>query len=532
MRALLLVCALSVAGFGCGGDPAPTATGGAETAGASSPGATTPPRRPGAQDPQAPPTKTRVGFYDSEEAREAPFFELRTWTIGTPQPLAGVPYEVQWQTDEGPNIHKGTTDTDGLARAGLPTNAKIHRLLIKPGPTTAPLTVPVGQVLQPGRVLRVDAIVPPAGALLGVVLDENGAPVPNAEVVAFHAPLARVDEQGLEINTKASADESGRFALGGFPAGPFVLEAGLGDNVSVWRATGTLTEGQRVEGLEILVGAAHMVHGQVLGADGQPLAGARVVAGKKGRRTQSRPGPIPEISYVPTRQVVAMTGADGTFLLPAVPNLQEWNLNVEHPLHRRYLGVIEAGKTDVLVQLEAGLRIEGVVLDSEGTPVPRAALTLLGGQVVPITVNATRDGVFGIGGLEPAEGLWIVMAEPGFGPLLHGPLTVSDQPLTGLELRLPPAAALSGRAVDAAGRPVGGARVSLRRLDLPAGLPEEGLTPLALGRATVLTGEGGDFTFEELAPGSYELTATAPNGATARLEAVAAGAPPVELKFP
>ncbi len=535
MRLPLAVCAVAGLLASCGGDsasPAPSGTAARQNPPAANPGAGAR-TAAGAQDPQAPPTKTRVGFYESAEAKEAPFFEVRTWTNREVKPLPNVDYDLYWQTDEGPNVSHGHTNAAGLDKVGLPSTAKIHRLQIRSAPFIAPVSVPVGQFLQPGRVLRADVLVAPAASIAGVVLDENGAPVPKAQLAAFHQPFMRVDDQERPgPDAKGEADEEGRFILGGFPAGPFVLEAGSGDQVTLWRLTGTLTEGQRVEGAEILLGMAHVVYGQVLGADGQPAAGARIIAGKKGRRTQSRPGPTPELSYIPGRQAVTTSDAKGSFVLPAVPNVQEWNLNVEHSLHKHWLGVLEAGKTDVLVQLEAGLRVEGTLLDPDGQPLARAAVLILGKDLIPATGTTNRDGLFGFGGMEANEALWLVCAQPGFAPLLHGPFALDAQPITGVELRLQAAARIAGKAVSADGKPVSGARIALRRTDLPADLPEKGLSPLVLGRASVLTGDGGDFAFEELAQGDYELIATAPNGAQSKLESVSAGGAPLEIKFP
>ncbi len=530
MRAACVVLMLALAGTaGCGRDSAsviPAGSGPARGPEAVVQQGTS--VRPG--QPVAAPAKNEVAVLRCDEAKEYPVIEVRAWTVGEPRLVPAVAYDLYWQTDEGPSVTAGTTNADGWHFHTLPSGARLHRIYMRPSAFTAPVPLELGMSVQAGQLVRISLLLPPAAVIVGVVLDEAGQPVPGALVAAFHDPASIVDEQERPVaDTKGNADEQGRFQLGGFPAGPFVLEAGLDNRVAVWRLTGSLAEGQVVEGVEILIEPGHSVFGQVLGLEGVPVANARVVAGKPGRRQQGKPGPVAEVQYIPGRQSVARTDEKGTFMLGAVPDSQEWNLNVEHPLYKRHLGRIEAGQTDVLVQLDGGLRIEGILTDGLGQPVPKIALNLTDGAEFATSATTGRQGRFLFGGLEAGKSYWILAAPPGFAPLLHGPVPLAANAVSGLELRLLPAQKITGRAADADGRPTAGARVAIRRTDLPPGLPEKGLAPVVLGQASVLTGDGGDFQFDGLADGDYQLTVTAPDGRTAGVPHVRPGADPLAV---
>jgi protocatechuate 3,4-dioxygenase beta subunit len=530
MRAACVVLVLAVAGaVGCGKDS--TLVLPADTVPARGPEAVVqqgPSVRPG--QPVAAPAKNEVAVLRCDEAKEFPVIEVRAWTIGEPRPIPEVSYDLYWQTDGGPSITAGTTNADGWHSHALPSGARLHRIYMRPSPFTAPVALELGLPVVAGQLVRISLRLPPAAVIAGVVLDEAGQPVPGAHVAAFHDPTSEIDVQERPVaDAKGDTDEQGRFQLGGFPAGPFVLEAGLDNRVAVWRLTGNLAEGQVVEGVEILIEPGHSVFGQVLGLEGAPVANARVVAGKPGRRQQGKPGPVVEVQYVSGRQSVARTDAKGTFVLGAVPDSQEWNLNVEHPHYKKHVGRIEAGQTDVLVQLDGGLRIEGVLSDGLGQPVAQIAVNITDGAEFATSATTGRQGRFLFGGLEAGKSYWILAAPPGFAPLLHGPVPLAANAISGLELRLLPAQRITGRAADADGRPIAGARVAIRRTDLPPGLPEKGLAPVALGQASVLTGAGGDFQFDGLADGDYQLTVTAPDGRTAGAPHVRPGADPLAV---
>lgn len=523
MRVPLLVLALAAALAACSknSDPAPTGAGAAV-------GLPDPPSAP--QDGGRAPEQTTVSVLRADDPQQPPFVEVRAWSRQGGQPLPDLGYDIYWQTEEGPSKTGSAVGAEGWARNAFPAFAQVHNLYLRPTPLTAPVVVALGQFLEPGMVVRVDLVVPAAAVIMGVVLDELGQPVPGALLAGFHDAQPAIDMQERpEARSTGNADEFGAFQLGGFPPGPFVLEAGLDARGTIWRLTGVLTEGQVVQGVEIQLEPCHNVFGQVLDASGSPVKNASIVAGKLGRRQQSRPGPADGLRYVPGRPLLARSDERGTFNLPSVPDNQTWSVVVEHPRYKKQIERIEPGQVDVLIRLEEGLRISGSLLLPDGQPAARVILTLAGGPA-DTTDAATKQGRFDFGGLDPAANLWIVVMGEGFAPLLHGPLELSAQSIEGLSLQLQAGQILAGKVQAADGSVVEGARVSLQRLDLPAGLPE-GILPAALGQASSVTGSGGDFSFAGLAAGQYRISARAPDGRAQQLDA-AAGAPGLVLTLP
>lgn len=440
-----------------------------------------------------------------------PALELRAWTADG-RPVPDLKYDVYWQTDAGPSISNSVLGPEGWTRNGLAPGALVHRVQIPPTGWTAPRAVPVNQYAQPGRLILVDAIIQPAGIVSGVVLDENGAPVPKAAVAGFQRALPMVDaEERPAADNAGIAEEDGTFRLGGFGPGPFVLEASSEQRVNVWRLTGVIEEGKEIAGVELVLEPCHGVHGQVLDPGGAPVRNARVIAGKPGRRELSRPGPVENIAYVPARQIVTSTDENGLFFLQTVPDSQEWNLNVSHPRFRKSVSTIAAGQVDVAVRLERGLEARGSVFDAAGERVAGAAVLLIGGAA-PQAAQTNRHGVFVIGGLDDASGRYLYVRHPDHAPALIGPVTLDAG--QDLEIRLAAPAELSGVLEDAGGAPLAGARVTLQLLDLPEGFPEAAYPADLRGLQSGLTAASGAFRFTGICAGAYRIEVQTADGRT------------------
>jgi protocatechuate 3,4-dioxygenase beta subunit len=532
MRVPFLVLALSAALAGCGTKSDPPAAGAGTGAVATSPV----PQQPAPPAAAAPaqsgaPESTTVSLLRAEDPEQAPILEIHTWAKGVGLPMPGMGFDIHWQTDDGPSKTATLTGDEGWTRKGFPPFAMIHNMYLRPSPLTAPASIILGNVLEKGTILRVDVVVQAAGVIRGVVLDELGQPFPGAVLAAFHSPQAEIDQQERPAaSSTGRTDEKGEFDLGGFPPGPFVLEAISEERCTTWRLTGVLTEGQVVEGIEIQVEPFHTVFGQVLDAAGNPVKKAQIVAGKAGRRQQSRPGPTEALRYVPGRPHLTTSDDRGSFSLSAVPDSQVWSVLVTHPRFRRQIVRLEPGQVDLLVRIEEGLRISGTILQPDGAPAVRVPVTLVGLEE-PVGELSTKQGLFSLGGLESGTGLWLVVLGEGFAPLLHGPLDLSAAAIDDLELHLQAPQVLAGKVIASDEKPVEGARVSLQRLELPAGLPAAGIPAVALGQGSSLTGAGGEFSFEGLAPGRYLVTALAPDGRTQRLE-FAAGTLSAQIRLP
>jgi hypothetical protein len=455
-----------------------------------------------------------------------PLLEVRAWTRDG-RAVPDLEYDVYWQTDEGPSLTAGKLGPEGWGQNPFPSGALIHRVYIRPTGYTAALLVQVAQYAQPGRVVRLDGLILPAAIVTGVVVDETGAPVPGATLAGFQQPILQVDESERPVADNAGvADENGAFRLGGFGPGPFVLEAGADGRINVWRLAGVLAEGQEIVGVELQMEPAHTVHGQVLSEDGEPVRSARVVAGKPGRRQLTRPGPTAETVYVPARQAVARSDEQGVFQLPVVPDSQEWNVNVDHPRFRRFLGRIEAGQVDLVVKLVKGLEARGTVFGADGARLAGAAVVLLGGEQ-PLADVTNRQGVFAIGGLEATAGRFLCVTHAEHAPLLLGPVDLASG--QDLQVRLGASVRLGGILRDADGQPLAGARVTLRFEDLPAGFPAEHYPADLASRQSGLSSAEGAFRFDSIPAGKYRVEVTAADGRRQEFTDLSTGAEDLEL---
>ncbi|MDA1259872.1 MAG: carboxypeptidase-like regulatory domain-containing protein [Planctomycetota bacterium] len=490
-----------------------------------------PPGPSGFQQPVPPPqfeagAQSVLRVVPGTGPESAPLLEVHAWTRDG-RKLQDLEYDVYWQTDEGPSLTAGKLGPEGSSQKSFPSGALIHRLLIRPTGYSAPLWIQVSQFVQPGRVLRVDGLVLPAAILSGVVLDENGAPIPGASLAGFQQPILRVDEADRPaVDNLGVTDENGAFRLGGFGPGPFVLEAGFEGRITVWRVAGALAEGQEIGGIELQMEPAHTVHGQVLSDSGEPVKAARIVAGKTGRRQLTRPGPTPEISYVPARQAVARSDDNGVFQLLLVPDSQEWNVNVDHPRFHKFLGRLEAGQVDLVVRLVRGLEARGTVFDHAGERLTGASVVLLGGSQ-PLAVQSNRQGVFAIGGLDEEAGRFLYVSHAEHAPLLLGPVDLSSG--QHLEIHLSARVQLGGTLSDGEGRPLGGARVTLRSEALPEGFPPEHYPAELLSLQSGLSSASGAFSFDGIPAGLYRAEVTAQDGRTQSFSGLSTGSEDLKL---
>jgi protocatechuate 3,4-dioxygenase beta subunit len=157
------------------------------------------------------------------------------------------------------------------------------------------------------------------------------------------------------------------------------------------------------------------------------------------------------------------------------------------------------------VVLEAGLQIRGRVRDKAGAPVVDAALRAyaeggprVSGGATPLEGRTDTDGAFVLGGAT-ASGYRLMVQATGYAPFSQ-PV---DAPSEGVEIVLDAAGGIAGLVVDDAGRPVETFEVSAQ----PAGGREAAMRLMPRGRA--VTSEGGRFTLEDVAPGTYVVEAVA-----------------------
>ncbi|OQR63839.1 MFS transporter [Streptomyces maremycinicus] len=212
---------------------------------------------------------------------------------------------------------------------------------------------------------------PTAGTpVRGTVRHPDGGAVPRAA-------LTLIDVGGQQIGRDASGDD-GRFALTAPGSGTYVLIAAAGGHQP--RAV-PVTVAERPVELDVVLGGAGRLAGNVLSADGSPVRDATVT--------------LTDIHG----EVVAGTrsGRDGGYLIPELV-AGEYTLAAGAPAFRPAavpVGVRAARETRQDIELAGGALLRGTVRATGGRPVEDARVTLLdaAGNVVD-TLTTGPDGTF------------------------------------------------------------------------------------------------------------------------------------------
>ncbi len=409
--------------------------------------------------------------------------------------------------------------------------------------------------IPPGRVrlrLRADGFLPPASQTIdiapggvsdellfvcgggeevsGMVVDESGAPVSDAQVTAYRAEpdeqrrglrgLFQVDPEdfdflALSTNQRAAVTNSrGAFTVPALAAGEYRFTARHPDLAKASTKDVLVQAGVDTPPVEIVIDAGGAVEGTVTGLGMRPLADALMVA----------------VSVQAGSMRSSTTDARGYYRIDGLPpgqyavfksRLDERADNVPLELMsnmRLKTVTVRRGKTaqlDVHDEGEDGVRVYGVVREN-GQPVARALITLLGSD---------RDGLLGMGvranaadlqgayelvGIAPGDYVMQVTRFQGRPVQTTFPIEVPE----GLrdhrfDVELP-TSSIAGVVVDTRGEPVPGVRVTLGS-DESELSGESGLIGMiaqgGLGRAR--TDEDGAFELRSVAPGTYRLSAGA-----------------------
>ena len=398
--------------------------------------------------------------------------------------------------------YRGTAVTDASGRYSLGgLTLETYQIEVQPpeGRDLAPAVVHNVNASKDGGDVAVQDIRLYAGAALaGTVVGADGKPVEGA------AASIRVGWGRHGTMLAAESDARGSFTLRGLPSGAYTVTVRPPAGVP-WceRAfervalVGGLTVERR---LELPRGAE--VRGTVTAPDGRPVAGATVMARygyhPRGRATTDEQGryallgvspppqPGPQRRGGPQNQVVVSPTAAWPTLIQGTAPLPD----------------VAPGKTvTVDVQMAEGVAIAGRVTGPGGRPVagcPVGAHQRRRGSLLGYARGATdADGRYLLPHLPPGD--LFVSASP---PASTGLLTVeTPQRRYGVgkatvDIALKRGAAIAGRAVTSKGKPVVGAPVHLQRASRTH--------PQAVGQA--VSGVGGAFRIEPVAPGTYGLT--------------------------
>lgn len=242
-----------------------------------------------------------------------------------------------------------------------------------------------------GQRLEATIELPIGLAVTGRVVDDTGAPVADADIVA-------ADWGGGSTEVLGRSASDGTFALRGAPTVCHIGARKRGHRPSPMR-TVTTEDGARVEFTIVLPKGGGALAGTVFGPDGEPVEGALVRAGSTEQGNHKLPDGASAMAPQPE---LLRTDAAGRFefasAVPGVvplavrkPGLAPWSQDVAVDADRA---------TDVSVHLVQGATLLGVVMDADGKPAAETSISIgewreLGHR----SLDTAADGSFRIEGL-------------------------------------------------------------------------------------------------------------------------------------
>ncbi|MHC4955216.1 MAG: carboxypeptidase regulatory-like domain-containing protein [Planctomycetota bacterium] len=207
-------------------------------------------------------------------------------------------------------------------------------------------------------------------AIAGVVWDDEGKPLARVRIAAI------MPEGNKEKRRWATTDQSGRFRIPQLEAGEYALEVAPTQNRNLYYGGAQQTHGFKKtrtkpypagsENVVVEVEPGNLIKGRVEGPSGKPLGGAGVMA----MSTKPPAKPKPGQPYRPNRggaQPSTFTNGKGEFTLKGVED-GEYEIVVIASGYQ--VGSVRAnvGQEDVVVPVESGGTIEGLLLAPDGSP--------------------------------------------------------------------------------------------------------------------------------------------------------------------
>lgn len=407
-------------------------------------------------------------------------------------PVAGVPVRTYSVMDATERVAR--TDARGhFALEGLPPMGNYELLVEHEGLRgTLAVEIPESEAAGARPVTERTGLIlelTPATSLSGVVRDEAGRPVENAEVTVSREELWE-GEPFFQSLPSTRTDAQGRYTVESVEPGVFQFEVDAEGFLAAEPQTWEVEAGPVEVDLDLK--RAVVLEGRLVDAEGQPV----------------EKGSLHLTSEEPQDLFSATVGEGGRFSFD-LPRPGRFRLQVTGgDLEESPRVEVTAPATDVRVRVTRQPRVVGTVVDATGLPLPNVEVALwpeVSGEEKPRPLHYSgtdAEGRFSLAA--PTEGDYRVVAEF----FLAGSLrSASRQVRVGREgaevaLRLEDGQPLSGVVVDSRGRPLEGVSVQVhdtRHTNIQAcGAPARG----------VKTGPDGRFHFPSVSGSSLVVAAS------------------------
>jgi protocatechuate 3,4-dioxygenase beta subunit len=338
--------------------------------------------------------------------------------------------------------------------------------------------------LSPGGEAKVKVVLRAGGAIEGRVVDSHGRPLAGV----------RVDLNALrgtlERTTITATD--GAFAFAAVPE-DVILSLARPDDPSriVHRKAIEVKEGETTR-VELTLPPQREEVRVSVRAEGAPVDAAQVTL-------------LSVDPNVPLRQTW-FTGGEGVVTVQDARGL-DLRVVVEAPGFTRAFETIERAPAEIAITLVRGVIVTGRVTAVRGRKYLSHASVTVVSEGHRAAALSDSQGEFSLSDVEPGP-VRVIVSHPEYATVELDALIVAtgraDRPFELPAVDLPEPSAVEGEVVDAAGKPVSGARVAAGIV--PAYLPAGALPP-----GLAVTDRKGRFTLSDLAPGKHDVEAYAPD---------------------
>lgn len=342
------------------------------------------------------------------------------------------------------------------------------------------------------------------GTVRGIVVDANGRPLEGVRISARRTHDTNAVVVNVGEMTTSGAD--GSFAVGQVEPGEETFLEGSHRNFLNSRSEPFgITPGQEIAGIELVMKVGGSVTGRVIDEQGNPIADA-IVGARDDVMIEVNPASLPNKAY---------TDASGTFTLG---RLEAGELTLISAA-KGYLMVEVTGlevieghtAPPVEIRMTAGAHIAGTVRNSLGEPIIGARVTVIdtSAGLKKLTTSTDTNGQYRFDelGYYPVE----VEAEAAG----YSKVRLFEQPVNhdGIDFVLEAFGSIRGKVYTQSGESLRAFSVSPRLVDV------DGRAKARVPAMTV-NNESGDYQFDGLQPGIYEVMIGAPGYAPATLENV------------
>jgi RNA polymerase sigma-70 factor (ECF subfamily) len=318
-------------------------------------------------------------------------------------PDATVVYEGGDDFSDATKLHR--SNNFGAARSAADgtftledVDPRDDRLLVVRHEGSAEAAVPVlGSVTSTADLDVGDVVLRPGALVAGRVVDADGQPITHAPVTLDRkrvgtsmSPRERLRAQCMDftLGRRTVTRSDGSFAFACVPEGDWVLSQD-GRGLLARRSLSLVVHGDEIiEGVELVVGEALSISGNVVDERGAPVASASI---------ESWMNPLSlSLSSVHSDR-------DGTFCLSGLPTgtfrivarIPGSQRDSERPLAESSLDDVASGRSDVTLVMCEGVLLFGRVVTAAGAPAARARVAALGADASRLAeARCDEDGRF------------------------------------------------------------------------------------------------------------------------------------------